>query len=158
MAPRRKAQAPIRRRRILQRIPEPDRRRRIRIQERRILVRRHGAPDLRLLADDHRLEHARVAEAQGARDGRVARGERYRGEGRREGVQGVAYFVDGEVFGFGEDALGVDRVYRYINMEISTGGGGALFLEWDCVYLWVGGVCDLPSSKKNRTLSPLVRK
>lgn len=101
MTPRRKAQTPILPRRILKRIPPAHGARRIRIQKRAILVRRHRAPDLGLLAYDHRLQHAWVPEPEGVRDGGVAGGEGSGAEGGRELVQVVPDFVDGEVFGFG---------------------------------------------------------
>lgn len=58
-------------------------------------MRRHRAADARLLADEHALQDARVAEAEGARDGGVEGGEGRVSEGGREGVQRVADFVDG---------------------------------------------------------------
>lgn len=58
-------------------------------------MRRHRAPDLRLLADDHALQDARVAEAESAGDGCVRAGEGGVAEGGGEGVEGVADFVDG---------------------------------------------------------------
>lgn len=56
MTPRRKAQTPIPLRAILQRNPKPHRTRPIRIQKRAILMRRHRAANLRLLAYDHALQ------------------------------------------------------------------------------------------------------
>lgn len=67
MRPFDKAQTPIPYCRILQRVPESHRARRICVQERAILVRWNTTADLGLFADDHALEDAWVAEAEGAR-------------------------------------------------------------------------------------------
>jgi hypothetical protein len=68
---RRERQTPVLRRSVLERVPEAYSRGRVRVQEDGVLVRRHAAADLGLLADDHGLQDAWVAEAQGARDGGV---------------------------------------------------------------------------------------
>ena len=68
-------------------------------------MRRHRAADLRLLAYHHALQDAGVGEAEGARDGGVAGGERDGAEGRGELVQVVADFVDGAVLGLQELAV-----------------------------------------------------
>lgn len=104
MTPRRERETPILRRGVFQRVPEPHCRRRVRVQEHGVLVRRHAAADLRLLADDHGLQHARVAEAQRARYRGVLGVDGHCREGRVEVVQVVADFVDGAVFGFGQGA------------------------------------------------------
>ena len=57
---------------ILQRNPPPHRRRRVGIQELGVPMRRDCAADARLLADDHALQAAGLAEAERGRDGRVA--------------------------------------------------------------------------------------
>lgn len=100
----RKTQAAVPRRGILERDPKPHRARRIGVQEGAVLMRGHAAADLGLLADDHALEHARVAEPERARDGCVRGGQRHRAEGRGESVQVVADFVDGQVCGLREGA------------------------------------------------------
>lgn len=105
MAPLGEAQAPVLDRRVLERIPPADGARRVRVQKRAVLMRRHRATDLRLLAYHHALQDAGVGEAEGARDGGVAGGERDGAEGRGELVQVVADFVDGAVLGLQELAV-----------------------------------------------------
>ena len=105
MAPLGEAQAPVLDRRVLERIPPADGARRVRVQKRAVLVRRHRAANLRLLAYHHALQDAGVGEAEGARDGGVAGGERDGAEGRGELVQVVADFVDGAVLGLQELAV-----------------------------------------------------
>lgn len=107
MTPPRKTQTPIPHRRILQRNPKPHRARRVRVQERAILMRRHPTANLRLLANDHTLQHPRIAEAELFRYSGVQGCEGSGAEGRGQGVQVVAYLVDGAFLGFGELALGV---------------------------------------------------
>lgn len=107
MTPPRKTQTPIPHRRILQRNPKPHRARRIRVQERAILMRRHPTANLGLLANDHTLQHPRIAEAELFRYSGVQGCEGSGAEGWGEGVQIVAYLVDGAFFGFGELALGM---------------------------------------------------
>ena len=102
MTPRLKAQTPIPPRRILKRNPKPDRTRRVRVQKRTILMRGHPASDLRLLADNHTLQHPRIAEAELARYGGVQGRQGGGAERRRERVQVVAYLVDCFFFGFRE--------------------------------------------------------
>lgn len=68
-------------------------------------MRWHRGPDARLFANHHALQHARVAEGEGVRDGADAGGEGQGAEGGREGVEVVADFVDGE--GGGVDEGGV---------------------------------------------------
>lgn len=64
MAPRQKTQTPILPRRILKRIPKPNRRRRVGVQKRAILMRRHRSPYLGLLADNHALQTPWVLEPE----------------------------------------------------------------------------------------------
>lgn len=110
--PRREAEAPVAPRAVLERVPEADGGGGVGVEEGRVLVRRDGAADLGLLADDHALEDARVGEAEGARDGGVAGGERDGAEGRGELVQVVADLVDGALFGLGEGAGRVEGVWE----------------------------------------------
>ena len=62
---------------------------------------RHAAADFGLFADDHGLQDAGVVEVEGARDVRVLLADGDLGEWRGEGMEVVADFVDGELFGFG---------------------------------------------------------
>ncbi len=71
LTPPNEPQTPILPPRRLQRDPKPHRARRVRVQEGAVLVRRHRAADAWLLADEHALQDARVAEAEGARDAGV---------------------------------------------------------------------------------------
>lgn len=64
MRPPHKTQTPILPRRVLQRDPKPHRTRRVRVQKAAILMRRHGAADLGLFADDHALQDTGVAEVE----------------------------------------------------------------------------------------------
>lgn len=67
-------------------------------------MRGHAAADLGLFADDHGLEDAGIAKAEGFCDCGVCGGE---GDGAVRGVepvQVVAYFVDGFLFGLGQVA------------------------------------------------------
>ena len=97
-------------------------------------MRGHAATDLRLLADDHALQHAGVAEAEIARDGR-GRGRQGGGaEGRRQRVQVVADLVDGEGLRLGERPRGgvegvfleeeADFVARGEEVAVGDVGGG----------------------------------
>lgn len=121
------AQTPVLGRRVLERVPEAHGARRVRVQERAVLVRGHGAADLGLLADDHALQAPGVAEPQRARDRRrvallaaparpraqqvrVPRGVQQRGERRRQRVQGVPDLVDGARLGLGQPAPRVEGV------------------------------------------------
>ena len=113
MRPLDETQTPILPRRVLERDPKPHRARRIRVQERAVLVRRHPPSDLGLLANDHALQDAGVPEPDRPRDLRVQGSEGGGAEGRGEFVQVVADFVDGEVFGFGE-----------LRGTVAGGGGG----------------------------------
>lgn len=70
-----KAQAPVLRCRVLQRVPPSHRTRRIGIQKCAVLVWRHGASYLGLLAYDHGLEHSGVAERKRSCNGSIALGE-----------------------------------------------------------------------------------
>lgn len=115
MRSRRKTQTPILRHGILQRDPKPDRARRIRVQKRAVLMRGHPRPDLRLLADHHALQHARVAKPQRPCNGRVRRVQGRGAERRGELVQVMPDFVDGAVGRFQQSARG--------------GGEGVLFEE-----------------------------
>ena len=133
MRPLGQTQAPIPRRRILKRNPEPHRTRRIGIQERGVLVRRHRGSDLRLLAYDHALQHPGVPEPEISRYSRIARCQRRLAKSRRETVQAVADLVDGARFGFGEDAIGresgfleeeADFVARGEEVVVADVGGG----------------------------------
>lgn len=117
MRPGQEAQASILQGGILEGVPEADGAGRLRVQEGAVLVRRHGAADLGLLADDHALEAARVREPEAARDGGgvccSSRGSarlEEAGEGRAERVQVVADLVDGALLGLGEVAGGVEGV------------------------------------------------
>lgn len=104
MTPRRETQTPVLDRAVLERVPEPHRRGRIRVEKGAILVRGHAAADLGLFADDHGLEDAGIAKAEGFCDCGVCGGE---GDGAVRGVepvQVVAYFVDGFLFGLGQVA------------------------------------------------------
>lgn len=117
---------------VLEGVPEADGARGVRVQEGAVLVRGHGAADLGLLADDHGLQAAGVAEAEGARDGRGVRLEAAGGhatraragalqvrvqrrveqgrERRRQGVQVVPDLVDGARLGLEELARGREGV------------------------------------------------
>ena len=55
-------QTPVLSRGILQRDPESHRARRVRVQERAVLMRRHPSSDLRLFADDHALKDSWISE------------------------------------------------------------------------------------------------
>lgn len=104
MAACRKGQTPIIDRAVLQGVPEANGGGGIRVQECAVLVRGHTAADLGLFADDHGLQDAGVGEAEAVCYGGVLRGD---GSGcvfGGEVVQVVAYFVDGEGFGFCEGA------------------------------------------------------
>lgn len=112
---------------VLEGVPEAHGARRVRVQEGGVLVRGHGAADLGLLADDHGLQAARVAEAEGARDGGGVRLEAAGGdaagaragalqvrvqgrveegrEGGRQPVQVVPDLVDGARLGLEEPAV-----------------------------------------------------
>jgi hypothetical protein len=68
MTPGKETQTTVLHRCVFQRIPETDSRGRVRVQERRVLVRGHGTTDLRLFTDDHALQTLRGAEAEGASD------------------------------------------------------------------------------------------
>ncbi len=57
-------------------------------------MRRYRTTYLGLLADDHALQHARVAEAEGVRDRGVLGRKSEVAKGWGEGVEGVADFVD----------------------------------------------------------------
>lgn len=70
-----KAQAPVLRCRVFQRVPPSHRTRRIGIQKCAVLVWRHGAAYLGLLAYDHGLEHSRIAERKRSCNGSIALGE-----------------------------------------------------------------------------------
>lgn len=74
-------------------------------------MRRNAPADLRLLADDHALQHARVAEAERASYRGILGVDGHFGEGRVEVVQVVADLVDGAVFGLGEGAGGVEGIF-----------------------------------------------
>ena len=131
MAPLGEAQAPVLDCRVLERIPPADSARRVRVQKRAVLVRRHRAADLRLLAYHHALQDAGVGEAEGARDGGVAGGERDGAEGRGELVQVVADFVDGAVLGLQELAVFGEGVCRsWLALLVVVFGFG----------VWVGAV------------------
>lgn len=73
-------------------------------------MRGNAAADLRLLADDHGLQDARVAEAQGAGDCGILLVDGGGGEEGVEVVEVVADFVNGAVFGLGQGAVGVEGV------------------------------------------------
>lgn len=107
MTPPRKTQTPIPHRRIFQRNPKPHRARPVRVQERAILMRWHPPANLRLLAYDHTLQHPRVTEAELFRYTGVQGCKGSGAEGWGQGVQVVAYLVDGTFLGFGEVALGM---------------------------------------------------
>lgn len=107
MTPPRKTQTPISHRRILQRNPKPHRARRIRVQKRAILMRRHPPANLRLLANDHALQHPRITETKLFRYTSVQGYEGSRVKGRGQGVQVVAYLINGAFLGFAELALGM---------------------------------------------------
>lgn len=117
--PGQEAQAPVLQGGVLESVPEADGAGRLRVQEGAVLVRRHGAADLGLLADDHALEAARVREAEavgdgsGVRDGGGRQGREEAGEGRAERVQVVADLVDGALLGLGEVAGGVEGVWSW---------------------------------------------
>ena len=117
-----KTQTPILRRRILQRNPEADRTRRVGIEERGILMRRHRASDLRLLAYHHALQHSGVPEPEISRYGRIARCQRRLAKGRRQTVQVVADFVDGAGFGFGEGAVWREGGFLEEEADFVAGG------------------------------------
>ena len=135
MRARQKAQAPVLQRRILERIPEAHGARRVRVQEGAVLVRGHGAADLRLLAYDHALKASRVAVAQRARDGRRARPHarrrrrlgrprrpEQRCERRAERVQVVADLVDGARLGLGQVAPVVEGVLLEEEADLVAAG------------------------------------
>ena len=65
-------------------------------------MRRHGAPDFRLFADNHALQDSWVLEAEFSCYRSVERGECCFFEWGGEFVQVVPDFVDGEVFWFVE--------------------------------------------------------
>ena len=98
MRARGKAQTPIVPRGILERDPKPHRARRIRVEERAVLMRRHPSPDLGLFANDHALEDPRVSEPDRLGDLSVQWGEGRFMEPRGEFVEVVSDFVDGAVF------------------------------------------------------------
>lgn len=106
MRSRRKTQTPVPSRGILQRNPKANSARRVRVQERAVLMRGHPPTDLGLLANDHALEHARVAEPQRPRDGRIRRSQRRGAKRCGESVQTMPDFVYGAVGGFAEGAGG----------------------------------------------------
>jgi len=136
VAPAQEAETPVVRGGVLERVPEADGGGRRRVQEHRVLVRRHGAADRGLLADDHGLQDLGLREAEGGGDGGrggrrrndvgcregVAdcverRGEAEEGaEGGGEGVEGVADFVDGAGFGVFELARGVEGVWEWLEI------------------------------------------
>lgn len=96
---------------VFEGVPESYRRGRVGVEEDGVLVGRHAATDLGLLADDHRLQDARVAELQRAGYRGILLVDRDLGEGRVEVVQVVADFVDGALFRFGQIACGVEGVW-----------------------------------------------
>ena len=131
MAPLGEAQAPVLDRRVLERIPPADGARRVRVQKRAVLVRRHRTANLRLLAYHHALQDAGVDEAEGTRDGGVAGRERDGAEGWGELVQIVADFVDGAVLGLQELAVLREGVCRsWLPLLVVVFGFG----------VWVGAV------------------
>lgn len=113
MTPSQKAQAPILGRRVLKGIPETDGTRRVGVEEGAVLVRRDGATDLRLLTNNHGLQTLRLFELERAGNGggRMGGGGREKsGEGRREGMQVVADFVNGFGLVFYEFPSGVKGI------------------------------------------------
>lgn len=133
----RETQAPVFGRRVLERDPEPHRAGRVRVQEGAVLMRFHPAPDLRLLADDHALQHPRIFETEAPRYGRVAWSQGRVPEGGVEFVQVVPDLVDGAMFGLEELVGGrVEGVFFEEKADFVAGGeevivadvGGAVFV------------------------------
>ena len=145
MASRREGETSVLSGCVLERVPEADGRGRVGVEEDGVLVWWHTAADLGLLADDHGLEHARVFEVEIAGDGGILLVDGGFGEGRVQVVQVVADFVDSAVFGLVQGAVGIEGVWWRISLD-----GGLYWLGTMRFYI--------PSSKKNRTLSPLSRK
>ena len=106
----RKAQTPVLFSCILERIPKSYCARRVRVQEGAVLMRRHGATNLRLLADDHGLENARIAEAQVACNSCVLRGHGDVVEARGQFVEVVSNLVDGALFGLAQIAILIEGI------------------------------------------------
>ena len=93
--------------------PKTNRARRISIQESRILMWRHGASNLRLLANNHTLQASRILEAYrpSNRPGRVrCRRRQELSKRRREFVQIMAYLIDCSCLGLGEISRLVKRI------------------------------------------------
>lgn len=119
LRPGQEAQAAVLQGRVLERVPEARGARGVRVQKGRVLVRRHGGPNLGLLADDHALEAPGVPVAQGAGDvggaelAGVAERRAVVDEARKGpgvGVQAVADLVDGLGRRLGQGAGGVEGV------------------------------------------------
>lgn len=72
---------------------------------------RHATADLGLLADDHGLQDARVAELERASYRGVLLVDGDFGERRIKVVKVVADFVDGALFGFGQVAGCIEGVW-----------------------------------------------
>ena len=97
-----KAQTPIVPRGILKRNPKPHRTRRIRVQKRAILMRRHPPSNLGLLANNHALEHSWISEPYRFGNLPMQWCECGSTELRRQFVQVVADFVYSAVLWFGQ--------------------------------------------------------
>ncbi len=86
-------------------------------------MRWHRAPNLRLLANHHALQHPRIPEPERVRNVHVQGYERRIAERRRERVQVMTDFVDGAFFGFDEGVGGrVEGVFFEEETDFVTRG------------------------------------
>lgn len=114
------AEAPVLCSRVFQRIPPAYCAWWVGVEERAILVRAHFCADLRLLAYDHGLQTLGVAEAQGSRDGSIARGQGDLAEGRGQLVEVVTNLVDGALLGLRQVAGLVEGLWADIRNRVRT--------------------------------------
>ena len=136
MAARRRPQAPVLERRVLDREPEPGDRHRVGVEERRVLVTADLAADAGLLEDVHALQHERVGQPEiGRHRGQLGR-VREALEDRIEIVHGVPDLVDAELLRL---AQGAGVVERLLLEEAPRGGAARQELAVAHPFLLLGG-------------------